>query len=85
MRTLEDMKVDLKGAVVECMGIAAKIEKVLYAEHWDRYGWDIEFIDDRGHYRHWKQYEDGGRLKKPLINPEGFDMTDVFRKYGYNV
>lgn len=75
---------DLKGATIECMGIEVTIEKVFYA-YKEREGWDIEFVDSDGHYRHWKQWDDGGRLKKPLINPEGFDMTEVFRKYGYNV
>jgi len=75
---------DLKGATIECMGIEVTIDKVYYA-YKECEGWDIEFIDSNGNYRHWKQWYDGGKLKKPLINPEGFDMTEVFRKYGYNV
>lgn len=66
MRTAEDFKVNLKGAIVACMGIRAEIDKILYAEYWDRYGWDIEFIDSKGNYRHWKQNEDGGELQRPL-------------------
>ena len=46
---------DLKGATIECMGIEVTIEKVYYA-YKEREGWDIEFIDSEGHYRHWKQW-----------------------------
>lgn len=53
-----------KGDKVRCMGITATIDKILYQEFWDRYGWDIEFIDTCGNYRHWKQYDDGGLLIK---------------------
>lgn len=38
------------------------IAKILYQDYWDRFGWDIEFIDDHGGYHHWKQYADHGEL-----------------------
>ena len=53
-----------KGDKVRCMGITVTIDKILYQEFWDRYGWDIEFIDTYGNFRHWKQYDDGGLLIK---------------------
>lgn len=78
---------NIKGATIKCMGITACIDIVLYVYR-EREGWDIEFIDTTGHYRHWKQWYDGGEIyfpKKPLINSQGTDCTDIFRKYGYNV
>ena len=38
------------------------ISKILFQDYWDRFGWDIEFIDANGGYHHWKQHEDGGKL-----------------------
>ena len=84
------MRDSVKGATIVCGGIVAVVDKVLYAEHWDRDGWDIEFIDTLGNYRHWKQWDDLGVIHMPkkgkrLINSQGTDCTDLFRKYGYNV
>ena len=84
------MRDSVKGATIVCGGIVAVVNKVLYAEYWDRYGWDIEFIDTEGNYRHWKQWDDLGVIHMPkkgkrLINSQGTDCTDLFRKYGYNV
>ena len=38
------------------------IEKILTQSFWEGYGWDIEFVDTKGMYHHWKQYDDGGEL-----------------------
>jgi len=73
------------GDKISACGITVEIAKILNAEWWDRYGWDIECIDINGEYHHWKQYEDGGKLKKKLVDCYGSDVTDLFRKYGYNV
>jgi hypothetical protein len=78
---------DVKGAYIKCMGLVVCIDKVLYS-HKEMYGWDIEFIDTEGNYRHWKQWDDGGEIdfpKKKLINCYGSDCTELFRKYGYDV
>lgn len=50
------------GDKVECMGMVVEIGKILYQDFWPPYGWDIEFLDTRGWYHHWKQWDDGGRL-----------------------
>lgn len=98
---------ELVGAEITALGYTFKIAKVIYAEHWDRFGYDIEFLDPRGGYHHWKQWDDGGEIKLPmptyiehgkfeggvyyrngekrLVNCQGTDCTDLFRKYGYNV
>ena len=36
------------------------IDKILHIEADEDYGYSIEFIDDEGKYRNWKQYFDGG-------------------------
>lgn len=76
------------GSVVSALGIKVTIEKILYSEYWDRYGYDIEFTDTKGKYHHWKQDLDGGELiapkkEKRYINYYGSDCTDIFKKYGY--
>lgn len=76
------------GDSISALGYTFKVEKILNQEWWDRYGYDVEFLDDRGNYHHWKQGEDGGeviRQKKKIFDWYGTDVTDIFRKYGYNV
>ena len=51
------------GAKVTALGKTYEIAKVLYAEYWERDGYDIEFLDPRGGYHHWKQWDDGGEIK----------------------
>ena len=96
-----------KGDRVRALGMEFEVDRVLHSEYWDRYGWDVEFIDTHGRYHHWKQEEDGGELlktmpnhikigefeggvyyfrgKRKLVNCQGTDCTDLFRKFGYNV
>lgn len=57
-----ERKIAEVGDVVACKGIRAEIAKIFYQECYE--GWDIEFIDTKGVYRHWKQYFDGGELIK---------------------
>lgn len=89
------------GDEVWIMGVASyAIAKILHAEYWDRYGWDIEFIDPNDGYHHWKQEQDGGDLfrkqaapgiaytstgERRLVDWYGTDVTDLFRKYGQPV
>lgn len=74
------------GDHITAYGQTFKVEKIIYQSFWDRFGYDVEFLDDRGRYHHWKQAEDGGQLLKPekkYIDAYGMDCTDIFRKYGY--
>lgn len=36
----------------------------IYFQHWYDLngGWDVEFLDDKKNYHHWKQDEDGGEV-----------------------
>ena len=79
-------KEELKGAVITALGETVTIERVIY-QFKERDGWDIEFVDTKGNYRHWKQWDDGGtiKIKKRLVNYYGSDCTDLFKKYGYDV
>lgn len=73
------------GDVISACGTSFEISKVIHQEHWDRFGFDIEFLDKKGRYHHWKQSEDGGRVirkKKKLVDCYGVDCTDLFIKYG---
>lgn len=66
------------------LGYPVTIQKIIYSDFWDRYGYDIELIDTDGNYRHWKQHDDGGKLQreKRLVNCYGSDCADLFEKYG---
>lgn len=83
----------MPGDAVTAYGKTYTVDRVLYSEYWDRYGYDIEFIDPRGGYHHWKQWDDGGDLvkkgdrsatreEKKLVNYYGDDCSDIFKKYG---
>lgn len=52
------------------------ITKILSQEFWDRFGWDIEFIDSNDNYHHWKQHEDGGEFVRVLF-PEIRDSLET--------
>lgn len=74
------------GDSIKALGFTFKVAKILYQDHWDRFGYDVEFLDDKGRYHHWKQWDDGGeviRAEKKYVNYYGTDVTDIFRKYGY--
>ena len=76
----------LIGSVINIGHVYCTVSEVLYADYWDSYGWDIEFKDEYGHYRHWKQWNDGGTItfpEKRYKDCYGMDVTDLFRKYGY--
>lgn len=50
------------GDMVKVNGCSYVIGELYNADYWDRFGWDIEFVDTHGNYHHWKQYEDGGEF-----------------------
>lgn len=57
------------GDVIECGGVKVEVGEILHQDYWNGYGWDVEFKDKNGNYRHWKQEYDGGKLiPKDLIN-----------------
>ena len=49
------------GDLIRIANVTVKIAKIFYQEYY-RGVWDIEFIDNYGIYRHWKQLYDGGVL-----------------------
>ena len=61
-------KEKVKGAIISALGITCVVDKVFYA-HEEKVGtdtgWDIEFVDTNGQYRHWKQWYDGGEIVFP--------------------
>ena len=52
------------GDKIVIKGRSVMIKEIIHQEFWERFGFDIEFLDGRGNYHHWKQYEDGGELIK---------------------
>ena len=80
------MKTIEVGDSITALGYTFKVAKIICQDYWDRFGYDCEFLDDKGNYHHWKQWDDGGeviRKEKRYINYYGSDVTDVFKKYGY--
>lgn len=55
------------GDQIKACGEFVTIKKILYQDYWESKDlWDIEFIDSKGNYRHWKQSYDGGQFI-PLV------------------
>lgn len=79
-------KEDLLGARVTALGMTFEIAEVIGNFEWySDWGFNIEFLDPKGNYHHWKQWDDGGEIKlkkRKLVNYHGFDCTDLFEKYG---
>ena len=48
------------GDVIKISGLEVKIAKIYHQEHYG--AWDIEFMDNYGIHRSWKQMYDGGVL-----------------------
>ena len=72
METMNDYNAQ-PGDIVNCRGISSKIDKIISQYHdfdYDEKGnikktyYGIEFFDDEGVYRYWKQRFDGGNLVK---------------------
>lgn len=57
------------GDMISAMGCTFTVGKILYQDYngdrdqaggGDCWGYDVEFLDDRGGYHHWKQNQDHG-------------------------
>lgn len=60
---MEDITKIHPGDQITALGITATVWRILYQDHClDSY--DVEFIDDQGHYRHWKECYDGGTVTR---------------------
>lgn len=73
------MKKATVGDKVKALGFVVTIGKILYQDYWEEDGWDIEFIDSEGQYRHWKQGFDGGELLRSI--PTHFVVGESGGKY----
>lgn len=84
--TLDHLRVR-PGDVISCSAGSATIGAVIYADTSDPGSYDIEFRDDRGQYRHWKQAIDGGHIFRNghilRVDSYGMDVSDLFARYGY--
>lgn len=50
-----------EGDSIVCNGLKVTIGEIVYQDECARDGErDVEFVDTRGWYRHWKQHLDGG-------------------------
>ena len=52
------------GDRISAMGINVTIDRILFQCFIPGSGYDIEFTDKNGIYRHWKQWEDGGNISR---------------------
>ena len=60
---MEDITKIHPGDQITALGITVTVWRILYQDHClDSY--DVEFIDDQGHYRHWKECYDGGTITR---------------------
>lgn len=86
MRYKRNNKKARKGDFVYFRGQSFEIAKILFSDWCGT--WNIEFIDTEGHFQHWNEYYDEGRLTqisatdKRRVNRFGDDCTDLFLKYG---
>ena len=51
-----------KGDKISALGYTFMVDKIIYQSWWDRFGFDCEFLDDKGNYHHWKEWDDGGAV-----------------------
>ena len=55
-----------KGDRITALGCTFEVDVILYQEHYDPEGYDIEFKDPNGVYHHWVQWADGGELQRRM-------------------
>lgn len=61
------MKVEI-GDKITALGYTFEVARIMYQDYYQGY-WDVEFLDPRGGYHHWKSiYDDGHVIKKGGIN-----------------
>lgn len=82
---VEQVKRELRpGDTISCRGIKATIREVL-SQHFSkiRGDVDIEFRDQRGAYRSWKSYSDGGNFIYYEDNFPKLNVIEYIDKYNY--
>jgi hypothetical protein len=62
------------GDKITALGYTFTVSEILYQDYYgkkenagigsDCFGFDIEFLDPKGNYHHWKQNQDGGFVKR---------------------
>lgn len=60
--TRRDKKILEPGDRIRCQGITCTIAEITFQEYWEDDGFYIEFRDETGVYRNWKQWVDGGEV-----------------------
>lgn len=60
----ERKTVILKGDKITAYNLTFTVDRILYQEYWKKEGFDCEFIDTKGNYHHWKQWQDGGNVSR---------------------
>ena len=49
------------GDIITALGHSYTVGKIIYQDYYQG-NYDVEFLDDRGGYHHWKSEFDGGRI-----------------------
>ena len=57
------MKKIVKGDKITAFGYTFEVDEVIYQDYYMG-NYDVEFLDTRGGYHHWKSEFDGGRVIK---------------------
>lgn len=56
------MKVEI-GDKITALGYTFEVAQIMYQDYYQGC-WDVEFLDPRGGYHHWKSIYDGGHVIK---------------------
>ena len=49
------------GDSISALGFTFEVAKIMYQDFYDGQ-WDVEFLDPKGGYHHWKSEFDGGKI-----------------------
>lgn len=49
------------GDSISALGFTFEVAKIMYQDFYDGQ-WDVEFLDPKGGYHHWKSEFDGGKV-----------------------